>query len=52
MSQLRVEGFIVNRWLNRWMEGLTQMMRWVLEVGAALLYHKLIEENERRLPYA
>ncbi|XP_058128274.1 prostaglandin reductase 1-like [Anopheles ziemanni] len=28
-KQLRQEGFVVFRWLNRWMEGITQMAEWI-----------------------
>ena len=31
MQQLRYEGFIVSRWLDRWMEGITQMAQWIRE---------------------
>lgn len=30
-KQLKMEGFLVQRWLNRWMEGLTQMTQWIQE---------------------
>ena len=28
-KELRVEGFLVGRWVDRWMEGLTAMADWV-----------------------
>lgn len=28
-NQLRMEGFIVSRWSNRWIEGILQMKQWV-----------------------
>lgn len=28
-NQLKMEGFIVHRWANRWLEGITQMLEWV-----------------------
>lgn len=31
-KQLKMEGFLVQRWSNRWMEGLTQMTKWIQEV--------------------
>lgn len=31
-KQLKMEGFLVHRWLNRWMEGLAQMSQWIREV--------------------
>jgi len=30
-KQLRYEGFIVTRWLPRWMEGIGQMAQWIKE---------------------
>ena len=31
-KQLRIEGFNVQRWVQRWMEGLTAMTKWINEV--------------------
>ena len=31
-KQLKMEGFLVHRWMNRWMEGLAQMTKWIQEV--------------------
>lgn len=31
-KQIRMEGFLVHRWLSRWMEGLVQMTQWIQEV--------------------
>ena len=31
-KQLKMEGFLVHRWMNRWMEGLNQMLTWINEV--------------------
>merc|ERR1719266_61404 len=30
-KQLRYEGFLVSRWLDRWMEGIMQMAQWIRE---------------------
>lgn len=30
-KQLKVEGFIVHRWVARWTEGITQMKKWITE---------------------
>ncbi|XP_049283171.1 prostaglandin reductase 1-like [Anopheles funestus] len=30
-KQLRQEGFVVFRWLDRWQEGITQMLQWIKE---------------------
>lgn len=31
-KQLKMEGFLVHRWLGRWMEGLVQMTQWIQDV--------------------
>lgn len=31
MKQLKMEGFIVDRWLNRWTEGIDQNINWIQE---------------------
>jgi len=31
LKQLKMEGFIINRWIDRWMEGVTQMYSWIKE---------------------
>ncbi|XP_018057670.1 PREDICTED: prostaglandin reductase 1-like [Atta colombica] len=31
LNQLKVEGFIVKRWLDRWNEGIMQNLRWIRE---------------------
>lgn len=33
LNELRMEGFIVMRWSDRWVEGITQNMRWIKEVS-------------------
>lgn len=38
-KQLRIEGFLVNRWLNRWLEGLTQLKQWVQEVSTSTYWY-------------
>lgn len=30
-KQLRVEGFLVGRWSDRWMEGINQMKEWIVQ---------------------
>lgn len=30
-KQLKMEGFLVGRWMSRWMEGLSQMTKWIQE---------------------
>lgn len=34
-KQLKMEGFLVGRWKSRWMEGLSQMTKWIQEVRIA-----------------
>lgn len=36
-KQLAVEGFIVTRWFDRWMEGIDQMKQWITEVSSDLV---------------
>ncbi|XP_063591685.1 prostaglandin reductase 1-like [Penaeus indicus] len=49
-KQLRVEGFLVNRWLNRWLEGLTQMKQWVQE--GKMKYKETITQGFENMPKA
>ena len=37
-KQLKMEGFLVHRWANRWMEGLTQMSQWIRQVNSRLKF--------------
>lgn len=30
-KQLKMEGFIVNRWISRWTEGINQNLEWIKE---------------------
>lgn len=30
-KELKVEGFLVNRWFNRWQEGIDANLNWLLE---------------------
>lgn len=39
-KQLKMEGFLVGRWTSRWMEGLTQMSKWIQEVSSNKLVSK------------
>ena len=36
-KQLKMEGFLYHRWLNRWFEGVHQMLQWIKEVYASIL---------------
>jgi len=49
-KQLKVEGFIVNRWNNRWMEGLRQMLKWIKE--GKLQYNETVTDGFENMPLA
>ena len=31
-KQLKMEGFLVHRWADRWVEGHAEMIKWIIEV--------------------
>jgi prostaglandin reductase 1 len=31
-KELKLEGFMVKRWINRWDEGIEQNLQWIREV--------------------
>ena len=39
-KNIRMEGFVVYRWLNEWMDGLHQMRDWIAEVMITRNFHK------------
>lgn len=47
-KQLRMEGFIVNRWEKRYEEGGKQLMQWVIE--GKLKYHEHITNGFENMP--
>ncbi|XP_018412725.1 PREDICTED: prostaglandin reductase 1-like [Nanorana parkeri] len=49
-KQLRMEGFTVQRWLNRYDEGLEKLMQWVVE--GKLKYHEHITKGFENMPSA
>jgi len=49
-KQLKIEGFIVYRWLDRWLEGLTQLQKWIGE--GKLKYHETITDGFENMPHA
>ncbi|XP_047735444.1 prostaglandin reductase 1 isoform X2 [Hyalella azteca] len=49
-KQLRVEGFIVTRWLPRWREGIKQMRDWIDE--GKLKYRETVTEGFENQPKA
>lgn len=48
--QLKMEGFIVNRWNNRWMEGIRQMLKWIKE--GKLKYNETTTDGFENIPTA
>lgn len=49
-KQLKMEGFLVWRWSDRWLEGITEMGK-LVEDGA-LKYHETVTEGFENLPQA
>ncbi|CAO1406231.1 unnamed protein product [Diamesa hyperborea] len=49
-KQLKMEGFVVYRWTDRWLEGITQIMNWIKE--GKIKYRETITEGFENLPKA
>lgn len=49
-KQLKVEGFIVTRWIHRWSEGVEQLTQWIL--SGKLKYRETISSGFQTLPEA
>jgi prostaglandin reductase 1 len=49
-NQLRMEGFIVHRWADRWLEGLTQMLQWIQE--GKIKFQETITDGFENMPQA
>lgn len=49
-KQLKVEGFIVNRWFMRWDEGVAKLSKWIL--AGQLKYRETISNGFDNLPTA
>lgn len=49
-KQLRMEGFLVPRWTNRWMEGLKQMAEWIMQ--GKIKYEETVTEGFENMPAA
>ncbi|XP_053321826.1 prostaglandin reductase 1-like isoform X2 [Spea bombifrons] len=49
-QELRMEGFTVQRWLNRYNEGLEKLLQWVVE--GKLKYHEHITKGFDNMPAA
>ena len=50
VKQVKVEGFIVVRWQNRWAEGITQMAKWIQE--KKIVYHEDVVKGFENTPRA
>lgn len=49
-KQLKMEGFIVTRWADRWMEGITQILKWIQE--GKVKFHETQTEGFEKMPVA
>merc|ERR1711976_179243 len=49
-NQLKMEGFLVTRWLDRWEEGIKQMATWVME--GKIQTEETVVEGFERMPDA
>ena len=50
LQQLKMEGFIVTRWAQRWMEGVDQMATWITE--GCIKTEETIVEGFENMPEA
>lgn len=49
-QELRMEGFLVTRWIDRWMEGIEQMLKWIQE--GKIKYHETVTYGFENTPKA
>jgi prostaglandin reductase 1 len=49
-NQLKMEGFIVHRWTDRWMEGVNQMLKWIQE--GKIKYEETVTKGFENMPQA
>jgi len=49
-QQLKMEGFIVHRWADRWHEGIAEMLKWISE--GKIKYHETITLGFENQPKA
>lgn len=42
-NQLKIEGFIVSRWNDRWLEGIQQNLKWIRE--GKLIYRETVTKG-------
>lgn len=50
LKQLKIEGFVVYRWADRWMEGIEQILLWIKE--GKVKYQETVTEGFENLPKA
>lgn len=50
LQQLTLEGFIVYRYIDRWMEGIEQIFKWIQE--GKVKYHETVTEGFENMPQA
>ena len=50
LKQLTMQGFVVYRWADRWMEGIEQILKWIHE--GKVKYHETITEGFENMPHA
>ena len=50
LKQLEIRGFIVHRWVDRWMEGIDQMLKWIQE--GKIKYHETTTYGFEKTPNA
>ncbi|XP_063240678.1 prostaglandin reductase 1-like isoform X1 [Bacillus rossius redtenbacheri] len=49
-KQLKMEGFLVKRWSNRWLEGINQLLQWIVE--GKLKYNETVTRGFENMPTA
>lgn len=49
-KQLKMEGFLVWRWADRWMEGITEMHKWIK--AGHIKYHETVTKGFENMPTA
>lgn len=49
-KQVKMEGFVVSRWADRWLEGLTQNYKWIAE--GKIKYQETVTDGFENMPQA
>lgn len=49
-KQIKMEGFLVTRWLDRWMEGITEVHKWIKD--GKVKYRESVVEGFENMPTA